>query len=451
MKINLRLPKRCANSSKGNIKFSITFKMTATYTLLFGLILAASVAVLTTAFTTYEFHIQNLDHIASFVMERVGRPHPPDGKQFDFDSFASANRVYIEIKDMDTGEVTGYGENKSTGRLLEVVRNVDVPRRRMMVKVVDQESQGLAGISTGWYVAILAFLMLLTALFGAMKTRKMLRPVAAMTQTAQSISASDLSLRIDEVQSHDELRELAETFNGMLDRIQEAYEKQNRFVSDASHELRTPLSVISGYANLLRRWGSDDRAVLDESVQKIIEETDNMQQLVNRLLFLARADKKTQHVKFERFDLGALLSEITEETRLIDEQHSISSEIEDGVFLTADIALIKQAVRAVVENSIKYTPAGGSIKLFCRDGEQNAEFGVRDTGIGIAEKDLPHIFDRFYKADAARTRAKGSSGLGLSIVKWIIDRHKGTITVESRPGSGAEFTICLPKTQETME
>lgn len=330
---------------------------------------------------------------------------------------------------------------------MQTVRMINTPHRHLAVRVVDQESEGLAGISVGWYVAILALLTVLTALFGAMRTRKMLRPVAVMTRTARSISANDLSLRIDAVESHDELRELAETFNGMLDRLQEAYEKQNRFVSDASHELRTPLSVISGYANLLRRWGSNDRAVLNESVQKIIEETDNMQQLVNRLLFLARADRKTQHVKFERVDLGAMMGEITEETKLIDRQHGISFEGDGNAAAMADGALMKQAVRAAVENSIKYTPAGGSITLFCRSGETAVELGVKDTGIGIEEKDLPHIFDRFYKADTARTREKGSSGLGLSIVKWIVDQHGGTISVESRPGAGTVFTIRLPRGQ----
>ena len=132
---------------------------------------------------------------------------------------------------------------------------------------------------------------------------------------------------------------------------------------------------------------------------------------------------------------------------MIDSGHTVSDEIEAGVSLTADEALVKQAVRAIVENSIKYTTEGGKIVLFCRDAGTSAEFGVFDTGVGISAKDIPHIFDRFYKADAARTRAKGSSGLGLSIVKWIVDRHGGQIRVESEPDRGAVFTIRLPKKQ----
>ncbi len=460
-----KLFRRFRAREPGKIKYSIAFKMTATYTLLFGLILVLFAAGITYFFTMHEVRSQNLERVAGFVTERLQRP---DAASFDLDSFALANHVYIEIRE-DTGRfppggssssppeispedtarsVISYGQKPAAGsHAMQTVRRLNIPMRRLMVRVTESDGFEVSPLMIGLYAGVLILLTIATVFLGARRTRQMLTPVALMTQTARSISASDLSTRIEAVNSHDELRELADTFNEMLDRIQESYEKQNRFVSDASHELRTPLSVISGYANLLRRWGTEDREVLEESVQKIIEETDNMQQLVDRLLFLARADQKTQHVRLETFDLSALIQEVTEETQMIDSGHSVSGEIESGVFVTADEALIKQAVRAIVENSMKYTPEGGEIVLFCRDAGASAEFGVRDTGVGISEKDLPHIFDRFYKADAARTRAKGSSGLGLSIVKWIIDRHGGQIQVESEPNRGAVFTVHLPKKQ----
>ena len=454
------------------VKYSIAFKMTATYTLLFGLILILFAAGITYFFTMHEVRSQNLERLAGFVADRLQRPGV---ESFDLESFALANHVYIEIRDensrffpgggspagagnseapdgenaeMPGGKVTAYGQKPADGvHALQTGRRLNVPMRRMLLRVMESDGFDISPLMIVVYAAVLILLTIATVLVGARRTRQMLTPVALMTQTARSISASDLSTRIETVTSHDELRELADTFNEMLGRIQESYEKQNRFVSDASHELRTPLSVISGYANLLRRWGTDDREVLEESVEKIIEETDNMQQLVDRLLFLARADQKTQHVRLENFDLSALMREVAEETRMIDSGHTVSDEIEAGVSLTADEALVKQAVRAIVENSIKYTPEGGEIVLFCRDAGASAEFGVRDTGVGIAAKDIPHIFDRFYKADAARTRAKGSSGLGLSIVQWIVDRHGGQIRVESEPEHGAVFTIRLPKQQ----
>lgn len=345
-----------------------------------------------------------------------------------------------------------YGTAPQPGvRYDETMRRVDRRGSALFMRVVDKEDLGIAGnlTITGFFV-FLVLMLAFAAFFGALLMRKMMRPVYDMTRTARSISASDLSMRIDTVHSHDELKELAETFNGMLDRIQKSYEQQNRFVSDASHELRTPLSVISGYANLLRRWGSDDKEVLNESVEKIIEEAENMQQLVERLLFLARADKQTQQVHLELFCVSDMMSEIAAETRMIDEGHEISEEIKADVMLTADPALMKQAVRAVVENSVKYTPAGGNILLCCRRTPEFVELTVADTGAGISEKDLPHIFDRFYKADESRTRGKkGSSGLGLSIVKWIVERHGGKIQVESKSGSGTTTKILLPENQAT--
>lgn len=445
------------------LRIPFAFKTAAIYTLLFSVILVAAVAGLTSAYTAYTLRSQNLDRLVSFVAGRYERPKLPEGKDSaaggqepDFtaapetglENFAQANDIYIEIKDTDTGKTTSYGDaNINVAGHMDSMRRVDSPSRHLMIRVVSGDRPGLAGLSVGAFITLIALLLLASAAFGGMLIRKMLRPVYDMTQTARSITASDLSTRIDTVDSHDEFCELAETFNGMLDRIQESYEKQNRFVSDASHELRTPLSVVSGYANLLRRWGSGNPDVLEESVQKIIEETGNMQQLVDRLLFLARADRKTQHVRFERFSVTEMMREITEETRMIDEKHRLTEQIDEGVFLTADHALLKQALRAIVDNSIKYTPLGGDISLSCREREGRVELEVADTGIGIAEKDLPHIFDRFYKADEARTRGKGSSGLGLSIAKWIVERHKGEIRVESRPGKGTKFIISLPNLQ----
>lgn len=457
------------------IRIPFAFKTAAIYTLLFSVILVAAVTGLTSAYTTYSVQSQNLDRIAAFVAGHYERPDfpeqgtPPGGGNSasasssrpeegdfssapDLESFAEANRVYIEIKNMDTGALTSYG-NKSfdSADHMQSVRRVNSPVHRLMVRVVNNEDLGFAGMPITVFIGLIAFMLLLSAVFGGMLIRKMLSPVYDMTRTARSISsANDLSTRINIVDSHDELKEMAETFNGMLDRIQDSYEKQRRFVSDASHELRTPLSVVSGYANLLRRWGSQNQDVLQESVGKIIEETDNMQQLVDRLLFLARADQNTQHVRFERFDASDMMHEIAEETRMIDEEHTLQEDVPPGVILTADRALLKQAVRAIVDNSIKYTPPGGKISLSCREMRGCVELEIADTGIGIAEKDLPHIFDRFYKADEARTRGKGSTGLGLSITRWIVERHRGSIRVESKPGEGTKFVICLPKAQAAL-
>ena len=469
--------KRPRPAARG-VRFSIAFKTSVIYTSMFTLILAVTVGLLAWAMATQAARMQRLDRLALFVSERFSR----GDNRFDFSSFAQANHVYIQWIDPAGGRAVSYGTAPDSGKKhAETVRPAEVRgpaaaggnagplpgqkssapggpfpggerESRPFVRVTDLDDLGPAGwVTVPWAAAALAVMLAFAALTGAFLMRRMMRPVYRMTQTAREISATDLSLRIDAGNAHDELGELARTFNSMLDRIQRAYEQQNRFVSDASHELRTPLSVISGYANLLRRWGSEDRAVLEESVSKIIEEAGNMQQLVERLLFLARADKQNQPVKMERFCLSSLMEDVMDETRLIDRGHTLRQEICPDVFVTADSALIKQAVRAVLENSEKYTPEGGTIALFCRPVESGAEIMVKDTGVGISEEDLPHIFDRFYKADESRTRGGGaSSGLGLSIVKWIVERHGGGISVSSRKGGGTAFTIFLPQERRNL-
>lgn len=428
---------------RGGVRFSIAFKATAAYTLVFGAVLAVAVAALTSMLTTYTIRTQNLERLAAFVSDRITQP---GGADFDLESFAQANRVSVEILDDRHQAVRSFGTKEAgDDRNLQTVRRLNIPGRHLSLRIVDEEHTGATAFSRGAFFAAGAALLCFAAVFGSLMMRRMMRPVYDMTETARSITAKDLSARIDTVHSHDELKELAETFNEMLDRIQASYEQQNRFVSDASHELRTPLNVISGYANLLRRWGTGDKAVMDESVAKIIEETENMKELVERLLFLARADKKTQQVHFARLDAGALMREIAEETRVMDRTHTLETHLADGVFFTADASLVKQAVRAVLENSLKFTPQGGTVTLSCRQEGEWVLLGVADTGPGIAKKDMPHIFDRFYKADTARIRSGGGTGLGLSIVKWIVERHGGTVHVESEPGTGTVFTLVFPE------
>ncbi|MHB9094135.1 MAG: sensor histidine kinase, partial [Eubacteriales bacterium] len=205
-----------------------------------------------------------------------------------------------------------------------------------------------------------------------------------------------------------------------------------------------PISVIQGYANLLQRWGKEDKAVLDEAVFAIKNESDNMKDLVEKLLFLARADKDTQKLEKSPFSVNELVDEVLKETRLIDSEHDITSEVNEMVTIEADRRLIKQALRIFIDNSIKHTPSGGTIKIngFLRDNK--VKLIIEDNGVGISKEDLPYIFNRFYKCDKSRTRESGGTGLGLSIAKWIIEKHKGSIEVESVLAKGTKIIITLP-------
>ena len=223
---------------------------------------------------------------------------------------------------------------------------------------------------------------LVTNLFkNAGSIKKVLRPIQELAATAaklnqvermspeelkalagklDEINATHLDRRIDLPGTQKELKTLAQAINAMLDRINEAYRSQMRFVSDASHELRTPIAVIQGYANLLNRWGKDDPATRQEAIDAIRQEADSMKELVEQLLFLARGDNDSMHIEMETFDLTEVAAEVLKETGMIDQTHTFSARWEGAVPVCADVGLTKQALRILVDNSIKYTPAGGT-------------------------------------------------------------------------------------------
>lgn len=260
----------------------------------------------------------------------------------------------------------------------------------------------------------------------------------------EEINATHLDSRISVPGTQRELKALAEAINSMLDRINEAYSSQLRFVSDASHELRTPIAVIQGYANMLNRWGKDDPATRQEAIDAITAEAAAMKELIEQLLFLARGDNESMHVELETFDLTAVASEVLRETEMIDHTHIFTAQWDGSVSIHADIGLIKQAMRILVDNSIKYTPAGGQIRLAVTTEGGEAHLSVQDEGQGIDAESLPHIFERFYRTDQSRARQTGGTGLGLAIAKWIVDRHGGHFEVISREGIGTRMTVILP-------
>jgi two-component system, OmpR family, sensor histidine kinase ArlS len=287
-------------------------------------------------------------------------------------------------------------------------------------------------------------LLLIMLPIGSRVSRRLLLPVKKMTETVKSISVKDLNTRLDVRGSKDELKDLAKTFNDMLDRLQSSYELQNQFVSDASHELRTPIAVIQGYANLLDRWGKEDRAVLEESITAIKSESESMKILIEQLLFLARSDKHTQKVEMTDFKVNELIDEIVKETKVIDSKHEILNLYNEVLTINGDRNLLKEALRVFIDNSIKYTDETGVIKINSFTRNKQLIIEIEDTGCGISKEDLPHIFDRFYRADKSRTKGTGGTGLGLSIAKLIILKHRGNIEVQSKLGWGTKISILLP-------
>ncbi len=280
---------------------------------------------------------------------------------------------------------------------------------------------------------------------GSSATRKMLSPITDMTETAKRISGENMDERFDVTGARFELSELSKTINSMMDRIEESYDKQKRFVSDVSHELRTPISVISGYANMLSRWGKDDEEILTEGIDNIIQEADTMNDLVQSLLFLARHDNETLRFEPGKVDVSAMMTDISKDAAIANRDVRIFSEIDSPLTAYIDEAKIRQAVRVFIDNAVKYTKdEDKQIFITLRAKPELFEISVRDNGIGISAEDLEHVFERFYRADESRTKETGGHGLGLSIAKVIVVSHGGKIKVRSKPGEGSEFTIMLP-------
>ena len=267
----------------------------------------------------------------------------------------------------------------------------------------------------------------------------------------EKIDAKHLDSRIDLPATQKELRTLAQAINGLMDRVNQAYGAQMRFVSDASHELRTPIAVIQGYAALLDRWGKEDPAALQESIDAIRAEAASMERLVEQLLFLARGDNDSQPVKRERLDLTALAGEVLREEEMIHPQRAFLPRWEEKAAVYADPGLMKQVLRILMDNALKYSPPEGKIYLRITRSPGYARLTVQDEGMGIPPQSIPHIFERFYRTDQSRDRKTGGTGLGLSIARWIVERHGGWFEVVSREDVGTRMTAVLPLMEEKEE
>ena len=274
--------------------------------------------------------------------------------------------------------------------------------------------------------------------------RKVLKPITDMAEKAASLSASNLSDRISVEGAKNELKDLALVINGMLDRIEVSYNSQKQFVSDASHELRTPIAVIQGYISMLERWGKTDKEVLDEGIAAISQEAASMKELVERLLFLARHDKKTLMLEMESFDPLEVMSEIHREAKMLSSEHCFRLDPAQNTRICGDKDMIKQLMRILLDNAIKYTPSGGSITLGVKREGRSCALSVSDTGAGISAEDLPRVFDQFYRCEDARKSQTSGHGLGLSIARIIVSAHGGKLKVRSKVGEGTSFSVLLP-------
>lgn len=324
------------------------------------------------------------------------------------------------------------------------------------------------------------------ALFNTNMVRKKMRPLNDLAVRAQEISEAvyDTSkfdsleqaiakVHADSPDAHistgdKDLQSIEIALNNLLSKMKESERQQARFVSDASHELRTPISVIQGYVNMLDRWGKEDEEVLEEAIEALKNESEHMKELIEQLLFLARGDSGRNSLHMTSFDLNEVMREVWEESVMIDEKHVYKLDIMGGeadtsnetendtgesgcdeqyepCMMEGDMAMIKQSIRIFVQNAAKYSEEKSIITLGVRQSKNAVSYVVQDEGIGMKGDEVVHIFERFFRSDEARNGETGGSGLGLSIAKWIVDAHDGTIDVLSRMDIGTRFTVAFPR------
>jgi heavy metal sensor kinase len=289
--------------------------------------------------------------------------------------------------------------------------------------------------------------LLLASAGGYFLARKSLAPIASMNNQTQHISAENLSARLDVSNTRDELGHLAATINDLLARLESSFQEQQRFIADASHELRTPLAVLRGETEVA--LGKTRRVEeYQQSLSLIQDEAERLSRIVEDLFILARQPINTRAVlNQERVSLNDAVRDCARAAQVLALRKGVRLKLENdspSIALQGDEELIKRMILNLLDNAVKYTPAGGEISLALGRQNGHAEIVVRDTGIGIPERDQPRVFDRFFRVDKARARAMGGAGLGLSIAQWIVEVHGGEISVASAPGHGSTFTVVLP-------
>jgi len=271
-----------------------------------------------------------------------------------------------------------------------------------------------------------------------------LRPIGRITSVAKDIQATDLSRRIELAGPDDELKQLADTFDAMLARLDAAFAAQRQFVADASHELRNPLAIIRTNVEVALADPNADPQELRQAITVVKRAGDRMSRLVDDLLALARRQEPT--LEHERVDLGAAVAEASDDFLVPAEARGIVLDraIAPEVVVIGDRDALKRAVANLLENAVRLAPPSTRIKLATGSEGGRAWIAVADEGPGIAAEDQQHVFDRFWRADKARSRADGGTGLGLAIVRQIAESHGGHVRLHSKLGVGSTFVIWLP-------
>lgn len=460
----VRLIVYIANQIGDLFKFSLTYRIGTIY-----IILALVVLIVFQAGILSSFHflwlraennqidqaknavvktIRNIDKINNEMLDQLAAHY-----RYDIQLYDNAQK-YVYQSNSNLPDLQ-YNIKKDVATTLKLndlhfftsSRQLVVSGQVYYIQLVKDVSEHYNNIKRLIYIggALIVILTTAVAYFGTTISRSLLNPISAITEQIKQITVKRLDIRLDASNVQNELKELTLQFNSLLDEIEDAYSKQNQFVSDASHELRTPISVINGYVSMLDRWGKKDQAILDESIQAIKGETYQMKELIEKLLFLARSDRNKIEMEIDKLALDQLVQEICRETKMIDSSHDIQCLVNGQSQIYGNEKLIKQMMRIFIENAIKFTEEGGSITIGMDIVGEKTVLYVKDTGIGIAKTDIAKVFDRFYRTDKSRTKKSGGTGLGLSIAKWIADQHQARVKLYSEVGVGTKIEVWFNK------
>ncbi|WP_369792756.1 sensor histidine kinase [Eubacterium sp. ER2] len=446
-------------------RWSVKLKLTCLYGGFMILLIVAALAILF-SLSTQEVLSSVQSDLKEQVQGSVEELEEEDGKlEVDSDFYTMENGVYLSVYSVDGdflyGRIpAGFGGQPDFEH--DILRTVREGQETFYVFDMEQRIQGYGSVYIRGITSVtraensftvtlrfalillpgLAVVMILLSYFFV---RRALLPVRRITDTVKEIrEEEDLSRRVDLPDGKDEIYHLADTFDQLLAELQEAFARERQFTSDVSHELRTPAAVILLQSEELLADPSLSEEQ-KEQLEAIRRKARDMSSMISQLLLLSRADQGRQALQKELLDISELTQMTAEEQQLLaQERHiSIETDIEPGIVMEADESFFIRLLVNLISNSISYGREGGTTKVSLRREGKMAVLAVADNGQGIEEKDLPRIWDRFYRADASRSDA-GHSGLGLSIVKWIALEHGGEVAVESEKGKGSVFTCRFP-------
>ncbi len=354
------------------------------------------------------------------------------------DASSHSDRLFGEVKEHKFG-YRGFARHfSSEGKTYNLV----------ILQSLHPQEEMLEGV-TSTFAWVIPIAILLASVGGYFLARKSLGPVVAMSSQAGRIGAANLHERLAVQNEKDELGHLARSFNGLLDRLGQSFERQQRFMADASHELRTPVAILRGEAEVALSQQARSPEEYRESLGVLQQEAERLTHIVEDLFTLSRADAGQYPLQFRDLYLDELIAECVHSARTLALAKNISLNFDDASEspMQADESLLRRMILNLLDNAIKYTPEGGRVAVACRRAGEEYALGVTDTGTGIPAELQPRIFERFFRADKARSRAEtngGGAGLGLSISRWIAEAHHGRLELTCSDSNGSTFTAYLP-------